>query len=52
MARLSVRTETWIACAQIAARELAALDGSPNLMAWFEREYEWPALYEDEGGQM
>jgi hypothetical protein len=51
MAQLSVRTKTWIVDAQIDAGELPALDESPNLMAWFVREYEWPALYIDEGGQ-
>jgi hypothetical protein len=41
----------WIVGAQIDAGKLPTLDESPNLMAWFEREYQWPALYADEGGQ-
>ena len=49
--RHAIRTEAWIVCAQIDAGELPALDEGPNLMARFEREYEWPALYADEGGQ-
>jgi hypothetical protein len=51
MERMCVRNEAWIVCAQIDAGELPALDESPNLMAWFIREYEWPALYVDEGVQ-
>jgi hypothetical protein len=48
---MSTKTEAWIISAQIDAGELPAQDESPNLLAWFEREYEWPALYADQGGQ-
>jgi hypothetical protein len=39
MERPCIRTEAWIVCVPIDAGELPALDESPNLMAWFEREY-------------
>jgi hypothetical protein len=47
--KISIKTEAWIVCAQIDAGELPALD--EHLAAWFEQEYQWPALYADEGGQ-
>jgi len=49
MGRLCVKTETWIVYAQIDAGELPPFD--ENLAAWFQQEYEWPALYAEEGGQ-
>jgi hypothetical protein len=51
MTTMAIKTESWITCAQIAAGELSALEEYSHLAAWFEREYEWPALYVDEGGQ-
>ena len=50
MARLCIKTEAWSIRQQIEANQIAFVD-QVNFVAWFEWEYEWPALYADEGGQ-
>lgn len=50
MARLYIKTEAWSIRQQIEANE-DAFEEQANFVAWFEWEYEWPALYADEGGQ-
>jgi hypothetical protein len=47
----AIKHEAWIVRAQIDAGELPAFDEDSHLAAWFESEYEWPAMYIDEGGQ-
>jgi len=50
MERPCVKTEAWNIRQQIEANQVEFED-SVNFAAWFEWEYEWPALYADEGGQ-
>jgi hypothetical protein len=45
-----IKTEAWIAAAQMASGELPEFD--EHLAAWFEREYEWPALYVGDEGRL
>jgi hypothetical protein len=50
MTRMGIKTEAWVTRQGIEAGELPALVEYEHLAAWFEWEYEWPALYVDEGG--
>ena len=50
MNRLCIKTEAWNIRQQI-EDAWSEFDDQPNFVAWFEWEYEWPALYIDEGGQ-
>jgi hypothetical protein len=49
--RPGLKHETWIVVGQIELGNLPTMAGDSHLARWFEREYEWPALYIDEGGQ-
>jgi hypothetical protein len=51
MASPSVKTEDSIVLQQIETGERPALDDGSYLVAWFEQEYQRPALYIDEDGQ-
>jgi hypothetical protein len=51
MNRSAIKTEAWVVRQQIELGDLPALDDDSHLARWFAREYEWPALYIDEGGQ-
>ena len=48
MERLCIKTEAWNIRQQIDAEYE---DDHSNFVAWFEWEYEWPALYADDGGE-
>jgi hypothetical protein len=50
MERLCIKTEAWNIRQQIEAN-LSEFEEQVNFVAWFEWEYEWAALYADEGGQ-
>lgn len=47
----SVKHEVWIVQTEIANGNLPSMDDDTYFARWFEREYVWPALYTDEGGQ-
>lgn len=54
MTRPGLKYESWVIerVMEDTAGSLArAHELHPNLAAWFEREYRWPALYVDEGGE-
>ena len=50
MERLCIKTEAWNIRQQIDTF-IGYEEDNPHLVAWFEWQYECPALYVDEGGE-
>jgi len=51
MERSGVKREAWVVSQGIEQGGLPAFERHASLGAWFFREYAWPALYVDEGGE-